>query len=119
MKTISITLPVYPSGNRYKGRFGAQRYAGFKRKIKQALKGYQLLAPKEDLRADVEITRYGSRLLDEDNLHFGSKSVIDVLRELGFFPDDSPKWITTTWHQVKSKRIDAKTVVVISWKKEA
>jgi hypothetical protein len=115
---IKIILPVYPSGNKYKGRYGDARYFGFKKKVKRLLKDYNLAAPKEIMKADVTIVRHGSRLLDQDNLHFGSKPIQDVLRDLGFFPDDNPKWISVTWLQVKCCRLLAKTEVVIKYRKD-
>lgn len=62
-------------------------------------------------RAKVSIERFGSKLLDGDNLVGGCKNLIDCLKALGIIVDDSPKHIDLTVSQHLSKNI--RTVIHI------
>ena len=65
-------------------------------------------------RCHVTVTRYGSRLLDFDNMGGGLKFLMDALVKNGILADDSPKCVQSLelW-QEKCKRVDEKTVVEI------
>jgi hypothetical protein len=66
-------------------------------------------------RAHLRITRFGQRLLDDDNLRGGAKPLIDCLKEAGLLHDDSPEWLTL---DVKQERVPAgmeRTEVEITW----
>lgn len=51
----------------------------------------------------VRITRYGSKLLDPDNLCGGVKPLLDAIRYEGLIPDDSPDQIALIVRQKKTK----------------
>lgn len=52
--------------------------------------------------ATVTITRYGKRLLDDDNLVGGAKPLVDSLKALRLIVDDSPRHIALTVFQFQS-----------------
>lgn len=62
----------------------------------------------------VTLTRYGSRLLDWDNLASTGKFPLDGLKNAEVIEDDSPKYIIEFFtKQVKCRRKDAKTEILI------
>lgn len=61
----------------------------------------------------VKIDRYGSRVLDHDNLCGGAKPLVDALKRCELIVDDSPTFVTITYNQHKSSRKEARTVVTI------
>ncbi len=65
---------------------------------------------------EVRITRYGGRLLDEDNFHGGCKALIDELRYAGLIPDDNPASISLRYEQRVVGRSEWGTLVQIKKK---
>lgn len=59
------------------------------------------------------ITRYGSRLLDADNLAGGCKPLIDAVRRSGLISDDDPKSVELVFAQYQCKRGDERTEVEV------
>ncbi len=68
-----------------------------------------------DKKALVRITRYGSRMLDDDNFRGGAKPLVDALKDAGLIVDDSPKWMTAEYKQVKCTRKEAWTEVEVTY----
>lgn len=66
-------------------------------------------------RAHLRITRFGSRLLDDDNLRGGAKPLIDCLKESGLIEDDSPKWIDLEVKQELVPAGEERTEIEITW----
>jgi hypothetical protein len=66
-------------------------------------------------RAHVRIKRFGTRLLDDDNLRGGAKPLIDCLKEAGLIHDDSPKWIDLDVTQEQVPAGYERTEVEITW----
>ncbi len=114
MKTIHINFDIAtPSLNKLNGRWAKLNW---KKKFLSRLKNYEYLAPKKKCLSRLEITRYGSRILDKDNYHGGVKSLMDSIKEKGLIVDDSPKWCDIIFNeQVKCKRNQEKTEVEISY----
>lgn len=107
---IKITVSVTPSLNAMKGKWALTNY---NRKYKKQLAGYERFALKEKRKVKMRITRYGSRLLDRDNMIGGTKSILDAIRRTGMIVDDSPKWVHIEYAQEKCKRGLEKTVVEV------
>ena len=63
----------------------------------------------------VTVIRYGARLLDFDNMGGGLKFLMDAMVKNKILTDDSPKCVMSLklW-QEKCKRVDEKTVVIIT-----
>ena len=59
------------------------------------------------------ITRYGSRMLDADNLAGGCKPLIDAVRRAGLIADDDPKSVEIVFAQHPCKRGDERTEVEV------
>jgi len=66
-------------------------------------------------RAHLCLTRFGRRLLDEDNLHGGAKPLIDCLKEAGLIHDDSPRWIDLEVKQELAPAGQERTEIEITW----
>lgn len=56
-----------------------------------------------ETRLTVNITRYGSRTLDNDNFIGGCKPLLDALHYEGVIFDDTATWLYARYHQVKDK----------------
>jgi len=111
MSKLTIKLTVTPSLNKlHSNRWQMWNY---KKKYLRELRGYELLALKGKNKMAVDVTRYGSRLLDQDNFTGGLKPLVDSLKEKGLLVDDSPDWCELFIEQKKCKRGEEKTVVVI------
>lgn len=107
---IQFDIPT-PSLNKLKGKWG---HANSKKKFLSRLKGYELLTKGlEKKKRYIKIICYHSRQYDEENFIGGTKGLVDALKEKGFFVDDSPKWLEREHHQVKCKRGEEKTIVII------
>lgn len=65
----------------------------------------------------VRITRYGTKLLDKDNLYGGAKPICDALRYEKLIPEDDPESIELYVCQKKVKRKDVGTYIEILTKK--
>ena len=53
------------------------------------------------------------RAWDDENLHGGTaKAVIDTLTDLGYWVDDSPKWIDRAYHQDATRRAEGPAVEI-------
>lgn len=61
----------------------------------------------------VRITRYGTRLLDADNLCGGVKHLLDGLRYKCLIPEDNPQAIRLLVCQKKAKKADRGTKIEI------
>lgn len=109
------TLPVQLT-NRNDGRghhWG--RTSSERKRLAKALVGYE----REPFEQPVALmlTRVlgkGQRLWDADSVGRGNaKELIDTLVSLGWFHDDSPKWIRPVWYrQDETRRQDGPAVVV-------
>lgn len=66
-------------------------------------------------RITVRITRFGTKLLDADNLAGGTKFLVDALRYQKVIPEDNPQVIRLIVGQRKVKRADIGTLVEISY----
>lgn len=67
-------------------------------------------------RAHVRITRFGSRLLDHDNLTGGAQPLVNGLKEIGLIHDDSPEWLTLEVKQEQvTNKMHERTEVEITW----
>ena len=68
-------------------------------------RNFSLNVFKQTKRRVVEITRYGPRLLDEDNLAASMKPVLDFIKSkglaVGHIKDDSPRWCKLVAKQEK------------------
>lgn len=65
-------------------------------------------------RFGVRIVRFGTRLLDVDNLAGGCKPLVDQLRYCGLIPDDDPGAITLTFAQEQvQKKSEIRTEITI------
>lgn len=65
-------------------------------------------------RCVITVARYGARPLDWDNMGGGLKFLLDALVKNKIIKDDNPKCvIELNLRQIKSKRKDEKTVVII------
>ncbi len=80
-----------PSGHKYRTKFGL---AGWKKKYKNQLKGYERQAIKGHYFSKIEIRRFydkkTKRPYDYANFAFGAKPIIDVLVEKGLLKGDDP-----------------------------
>lgn len=67
-------------------------------------------------RRAVTVERYGrpGHVLDDDNLRGGCKGLVDALRRLGLVRDDSPRWMTATYSDVRRRGETPHTVVTIA-----
>jgi hypothetical protein len=65
-------------------------------------------------RIEVRIERLGVRLLDEDNLYGGTKSIVDAMRYAGLIPDDNRNAIKLIVTQRKVKRKDSGTLIQLT-----
>lgn len=74
---------------------------------------YPMLSYNEKYPAKVKIERHGSRTLDRDNFVGGCKFLVDLLKGSLLIVDDSPRWVTVEYEQVKVPRKDGKTVVTV------
>jgi len=112
MNAIRFTVSVSPSMNQFKHRWSKLNY---KKKYLRELKGYELiLSLKKKVKKAIVYTRYGSRILDKDNYHGGTKPLTDAIKEKGLIVDDSPKWCEIIFMpQQKCKRGMERTEVVI------
>ena len=62
----------------------------------------------------VVITSYRARLiLDKGNLVGGAKGLIDAIVNVGLLFDDSDKWAQIEYQQIKCKRIDERTTILV------
>ena len=59
------------------------------------------------------VTRYGTRLLDSDNLHGGVKPLVDALRYLGRIREDDPASIELVVRQKKVPKGKTGTQILI------
>lgn len=122
---ITLRLPVpLVSLNQLKGRHWSARSRG-KTEWAEALmvaRARHLAPPTPpEYRQVVEITRLmgrGEREFDFENLAGGNaKSLIDALTRLGFWRDDSPRWLAREYHQRRATPDEARervrTIVVI------
>lgn len=112
---LRIVLPWPTPSNNEIRKMHPQAYARRKRELIMVL---QLLTRNcrriAVCRRRVSIERHGSRALDRDNLFGGCKILLDALRAAGgLLIDDSPKWLELDVINVKSKRVDAHTVVIV------
>ena len=64
-------------------------------------------------RIEVCITRFGTRLLDADNLAGGCKYIIDGLRYTGVIPEDNPAAIILKIRQEKAKKGERGTLIEV------
>lgn len=112
-KPIKITLPVSPSGNKLIGSRWAK--SNYQKKAIKCLAGYDLLAPKTKCKAKITLTRYGSRMLDFDNLTTGCKPLLDALKIKGLIVDDRQAWLIVDYQQEKCNRGFEKIEVVINY----
>lgn len=62
----------------------------------------------------VTIVRYGTRLLDQDNLYGGLKPLVDAMKDVGLIEDDTPELLQLQAEQRKvADRRQAGTVIQI------
>ena len=66
-------------------------------------------------RITVRITRFGTKLLDADNLAGGTKYVVDALRYQGVIPEDNPQVIRLIVGQRKVKKPDCGTLIEVTY----
>lgn len=59
------------------------------------------------VKAVLEITRYGIRELDQDNLVGGCKALVDALVCEGLIYDDNSRWMRASYHQVQAPEYSA------------
>lgn len=62
----------------------------------------------------VRIVSYRHNTLDEGNLIGGCKSLVDAMRDLGFFVDDSPKHFRDSYGQAIDRK-NKRTEIEITW----
>jgi Holliday junction resolvase RusA-like endonuclease len=94
------------------GRFARHReHARYDWLVKSALAGRQC-KPRET--CIISVTRYGSRLLDWDNMGGGLKFLLDALTHNRVIMDDNPRCIIRLHlYQRPCKRKEEKTIVEI------
>lgn len=66
-------------------------------------------------RSIVRITRFGTRLLDVDNLVGGTKWAVDALRYAKLIPEDNPQAIKLIVSQKKVKKAEVGTLIEIEY----
>ena len=59
------------------------------------------------------ITSYRSLLLDHANLVGGAKPIPDCLKTLGWIVDDSEEWFRCDYEQIKCKRKEERTIIIL------
>ena len=97
-----IVAEPTPSINRLLGRHWTKRRANKQQWWKLLLEASSKTRaiPACWPKAYIGITRYGAKLLDYDNFVAGCKSaVLDNLRQMGFFEDDSPDKLDAVYSQ--------------------
>ena len=115
--SLAIWLPIAtPSLNEVNGWHWAKKHKWTKQigllvRLTRARRAE--VAWVRERRMQVTITRYGSRELDDDNFRGGCKGLIDALVREGVILDDSPRWVTVTYVQVKCSRKEARTMVSV------
>lgn len=107
---IDITMTATPSLNKLHGN--RWQMSNWKKKYLKELYHYEYCCQAKE-KVKLTIFRYGSRLLDNDNLIGGCKPLIDALKEKGLIRDDSPGWIDLHILQTKVKRGEEETIVTI------
>jgi len=113
-KTISFILPrPTPSNNVLKN----QHYFAYKKMREDFVDLVREVVPTPKTpitRCEIFITRYGSTLMDWDNLYGGFKPLLDALIINLIIADDNPAVVTRLEAaQVKCKRSETQTRVVI------
>lgn len=108
---MEITLTVTPSLNKLFSNKHAK--SNYRKKYKRELNGYAHFAPKEKTKMQVVITRFGSRMLDRDNLIGGCKPLLDEMKSAGLIVDDREEWLIARYYQEKVARGYEKTEIDI------
>jgi hypothetical protein len=67
--------------------------------VREARLTAKLSPPQAPSKVRVTITRYGSKILDHDNLVGGAKLLVDALVREGFAKDDRPEHMETIYFQ--------------------
>lgn len=112
-KPLTVTVTATPSLNKIlTSRWAAHNC---KKRYMKELDGYGIFALKCKRKCNVEAIRYGSRLLDDDNLKGGAKKLWDCLKVLGLIVDDRPEWFSVNYRQEKCKRGQEKTVFTLTY----
>ena len=94
-----------PDGNYSRTETNTPRVSNPKPKpiVRKTLQNPNKAQERSKKRITLRITRYSTRLLDEDNLA-GSKLLTDQLRYAGIIPSDDPESLKIINDQVKVKR---------------
>lgn len=110
---LEITLTATPSLNTISSNKWSR--IGWKNKYLRELRGYEILGIKEQnlVKKKVTYIRYGSRTLDVDNFIGGTKALTDALKEKRLIWDDNKHYLEAEYKQVKCKRGEEKTIVII------
>lgn len=108
LATILLDIPLI-SGNKIghneKGYRGYQ-YRKARDTYKAALRNFSCVLAQPGVRRRVRLTRQFAgrkRDFDRDNLVWGCKPLLDVLRQLGWLFDDNPKHVETIYDQHKAE----------------
>ena len=113
---MRLELPfATPSNNVVMRMHHRERSAEHSRYYYLILAAQKTIARKEPFaRCVITVGRYGARPLDWDNMGGGLKFLLDALVKNKIIKDDNPKCVTElNLRQIKCKRKDEKTVVVI------
>ena len=109
-----VTVSVTPSLNKlHSNRW---QMLNWKKQYLGELRNYDLAYGLEKpTKTKLTIIRYGSRLLDIDNLNGGCKPLIDSIKQLCLIWDDSPKWCEIHISQQLCPRLQEKTEFYIEY----
>ena len=98
---ITFRVDDCPSGHKYRAKFMV--LAGWKKKYRKQLKGYENHAVKGHYFSKIEIRRFydkkTKRPYDYANFAFGAKPIIDVLVEKGLLKGDDPASLKEEYFQ--------------------
>ncbi|MBF0555644.1 MAG: hypothetical protein HQK96_14030 [Nitrospirae bacterium] len=117
MITIERSVPILiKSGNQLAGRHWAHK-KGYRDRIFRDISWFFLTpdVPKDIFKKHVivEITRVmpkGCKKYDDENFSWGLKPVFDFLKQNGWIYEDSPKWVTRRYNQVRAVDLGKKDV---------
>lgn len=117
-----------PSYNEYinANRRGWQAGATFKKKVQRIISFYALQAERKGQLRPIKhpcIVQFfwnePNHRRDVDNVQSAQKFILDALQEIKILPDDSPKWVQQTEHEVRYNKEHPAVLVVIQEQEDA